>query len=103
MARRHVSESHRTLDPFAAQCEHGFVKLVAGDWNQAFVDELCAFPNGAHDDCFGCVSGSHATCNVACSRGMKRAASSVLKTGLVPYRLGSRDHFANHFGPGCDR
>jgi predicted phage terminase large subunit-like protein len=36
--------------PFAAQCEHGFVKLVDGAWNQAFVDELCAFPNAAHDD-----------------------------------------------------
>ena len=37
-------------DPFAAQCEHGFVKLVEGGWNQAFVDELCAFPKSAHDD-----------------------------------------------------
>jgi predicted phage terminase large subunit-like protein len=37
-------------NPFAAQCEHGFVKLVEGAWNQAFVDELCAFPNAAHDD-----------------------------------------------------
>jgi predicted phage terminase large subunit-like protein len=37
-------------NPLAAQCEHGFVKLVQGAWNQAFIDELCAFPNGAHDD-----------------------------------------------------
>ena len=28
----------------------GFVKLLEGPWNQAFVDELCAFPAGAHDD-----------------------------------------------------
>jgi predicted phage terminase large subunit-like protein len=35
---------------FAAQCEHGFVKLLEGPWNQAFVEELCAFPAGAHDD-----------------------------------------------------
>jgi predicted phage terminase large subunit-like protein len=34
----------------AAQCEHGLVKLVEGSWNQAFIDELCAFPNGVHDD-----------------------------------------------------
>lgn len=40
----------RRADPFAAQCEHGMVKLVEGPWNQAFIDELCAFPNGAHDD-----------------------------------------------------
>ena len=37
-------------DPFAAQCEHGLVKLVEGEWNKAFVDELCAFPRAAHDD-----------------------------------------------------
>lgn len=40
----------RRADPFAAQCEHGIVKLIEGQWNQAFIDELCAFPNGAHDD-----------------------------------------------------
>jgi predicted phage terminase large subunit-like protein len=38
------------VDPFAAQCEHGFVRLVENTWNQAFIEELCAFPNGAHDD-----------------------------------------------------
>jgi predicted phage terminase large subunit-like protein len=37
-------------EPFAAQCEHGLVKLVEAGWNKAFIDELCSFPNGAHDD-----------------------------------------------------
>jgi predicted phage terminase large subunit-like protein len=37
-------------DPFAAQCEHGYVKLVEAPWNATFVEELCAFPNAAHDD-----------------------------------------------------
>ena len=36
--------------PFASQCEIGMVKLLEGPWNQGFIDELCAFPNGAHDD-----------------------------------------------------
>jgi predicted phage terminase large subunit-like protein len=40
----------RRADPLAAQCEHGIVKLVEGAWNRAFIDELCAFPNAAHDD-----------------------------------------------------
>jgi predicted phage terminase large subunit-like protein len=40
----------RRADPFASQCEQGMVKLVEGQWNRAFIDELCAFPNGAHDD-----------------------------------------------------
>lgn len=36
--------------PFAAQCAVGNVCLVRGPWNKAYVDELCLFPNGVHDD-----------------------------------------------------
>ncbi len=36
--------------PFAAQAEAGNVKLVRGPWNKAYLDELCEFPNGKHDD-----------------------------------------------------
>jgi len=35
---------------FAAHCENRFVVLAQADWNTAFVDELCAFPNGVNDD-----------------------------------------------------
>jgi predicted phage terminase large subunit-like protein len=45
-----VGSKENRADPFAAQCENGMVKLVEASWNQAFVDELCAFPNAAHDD-----------------------------------------------------
>jgi predicted phage terminase large subunit-like protein len=45
-----LGNKERRADPFAAQCELGLVKLVEGAWNKAFVDELCAFPNAAHDD-----------------------------------------------------
>ena len=35
----------RRADPLSpAQCEHGFVKLVEGSWNRAFVDELAPSP-----------------------------------------------------------
>jgi predicted phage terminase large subunit-like protein len=40
----------RRADPFASQCEQGTVRLVEGPWNRTFIEELCAFPNGAHDD-----------------------------------------------------
>jgi predicted phage terminase large subunit-like protein len=30
--------------------------MVEAPWNQAFVEELCAFPNGAHDDQVDAVS-----------------------------------------------
>jgi predicted phage terminase large subunit-like protein len=36
--------------PFAAYAEAGNVKLVNGPWIGAFLDELCEFPRGAHDD-----------------------------------------------------
>lgn len=34
----------------AAQAEAGNLKLVRGPWNEAFLDEVCGFPAGAHDD-----------------------------------------------------
>ena len=44
-------------DPLAAACWAGWkagtekrVKVVRGPWNRAFIDELCTFPNGKHDD-----------------------------------------------------
>jgi predicted phage terminase large subunit-like protein len=36
--------------PFAASVEAGNVRLVAGPWNEAFLDEARLFPAGAHDD-----------------------------------------------------
>lgn len=36
--------------PFRAQCEAGNVYLVRGPWNEAFIQELCMFPTGKHDD-----------------------------------------------------
>jgi len=36
--------------PFAAQCEAMNVRLVRGGWNGAYIEELCAFPNGVNDD-----------------------------------------------------
>lgn len=37
-------------DPFAAQWQAGNVRLLRGDWNKAFLDELEMFPHGKHDD-----------------------------------------------------
>jgi predicted phage terminase large subunit-like protein len=59
-------ESHQTNKaaravPFASQCEAGNVKVVAGKWNEPYLDELCAFaPDGAclHDDQVDASSGA---------------------------------------------
>jgi len=36
--------------PASAQAEAGNVKLVRGEWNEAFLDEVCSFPNSMFDD-----------------------------------------------------
>jgi len=36
--------------PVSAQAEAGNVKLVRGPWNETFIQELEAFPEGSHDD-----------------------------------------------------
>lgn len=36
--------------PASAQAEAGNVKLVRGAWNEAFLDEVCSFPNAQFDD-----------------------------------------------------
>lgn len=45
---------------FRSQCAAGNVSLVRGNWNRAYIDELCSFPMGAHDDQ---VDGSSASYN----------------------------------------
>lgn len=37
-------------DPYSAQAQVGNVKLVAGDWNRAFIDEHAAFYTEGHND-----------------------------------------------------
>jgi predicted phage terminase large subunit-like protein len=46
--------------PYRAQCEAENVKLVRGPWNESYLNELEAFPNGTHDDQ---VDGSSASFN----------------------------------------
>lgn len=37
-------------DSLAVAAEFGHIYLVEGDWNETFLDELCAFPTAANDD-----------------------------------------------------
>ncbi|WP_244426719.1 phage terminase large subunit [Sinorhizobium sojae] len=37
-------------EPFSSQCEAGNVYLVAGEWNEDYLDELCMFPGGSFKD-----------------------------------------------------
>lgn len=42
--------------PAAAQAEFGMLKIVRGDWNEEFFDEVCSFPGGLHDDIVDALS-----------------------------------------------
>lgn len=49
-AVRPTGEKTVRAKPASAQAEAGNVKLVRGSWNEAFLDEICSFPNAQHDD-----------------------------------------------------
>jgi len=44
--------------PWAARAERGQVALVSGPWIADFLDEVCMFPDGEHDDQVDAVSGA---------------------------------------------
>jgi len=51
-------DKFQRAEPFAAQCEAGNVYLVRGEWNEAYLDELCAFPSGKLKDQVDASSGA---------------------------------------------
>ena len=46
--------------PFAARCAADVVHVVRAHWTDAYLDEMCSFPNGAHDDRVDASSGAWA-------------------------------------------
>jgi predicted phage terminase large subunit-like protein len=44
--------------PASVQAEQRKIRLVRGDWNAAFLDELESFPKGGHDDQVDALSGA---------------------------------------------
>jgi predicted phage terminase large subunit-like protein len=44
--------------PLSAPAEAGDLRLLRAPWNGAFLDELCAFPLGGHDDQVDALSGA---------------------------------------------
>ncbi len=45
-------------EPFQAQAQAGNVRLLDADWLGSYLDELCSFPTGAHDDVVDATSGA---------------------------------------------
>lgn len=68
--------------PVAAQAFRGKVKILRGDWNEEFLDEVEAFPVVAHDDQVDALSGAFA--NIT----MKKQATIV-----IPQTIGGIDNY----------
>jgi predicted phage terminase large subunit-like protein len=56
-AERETGDKGTRAEPFAAQLEAGNVYLLRGTWNEAFIEELCSFPQG-NDDQVDAASGA---------------------------------------------
>jgi len=57
-AERETGSKATRAEPFAAQCEAGNVYLLRGAWNEAFIDEMTAFPNSTTDDQLDAAAGA---------------------------------------------
>jgi predicted phage terminase large subunit-like protein len=64
-------------DPFADQCAAGNVSVVKADWNAAYRDELCSFPNGKKDDQVDGSSGAFSKVAAAFDAVVTRATPKV--------------------------
>lgn len=47
---RVTGDKESRADPFSSQVNAGNVRLIRGDWNRDFIEELRTFPLGTHDD-----------------------------------------------------
>jgi predicted phage terminase large subunit-like protein len=66
--------------PVAAAAQNGLLKIVPGRHVHAFLDELAAFPNAAHDDCVDALAGAH----TALARGAPIPATIHVARGRIP-------------------
>lgn len=57
--RREKGDKVERAKPFSSQCGHGKVKIVRGEWNDAFLTELENFPSKDHDDQVDAVVNAH--------------------------------------------
>lgn len=70
--------------PLASQAEAGNVKLLRGEWNRAFLDELELFPGGAKDDQVDGASSAFAHLTAVSVSGAPRAHGGVHVPGAAP-------------------
>ncbi len=72
-------------EPFQAQAMVQAVRLVAGSWNQAYLEELASFPFGAHDDQVDASSGAFRRVNVRLAMAKKTQRDEAPGVGQARY------------------
>lgn len=87
-SRRATGAKEVRARPAAAAAENGLIKIVRGPHLLEFLDELCAFPNGPHDDCVDALAGAHAEL----SRGSRILRTSVPRGRLPGVVNGASSH-----------
>lgn len=50
VVERSTANKVERADPFSSQVNAGNVRIVRGEWNKTYIEELRQFPNGKHDD-----------------------------------------------------
>jgi predicted phage terminase large subunit-like protein len=55
-----VGDKIARANTWLARAEQNKVKLLRGEWNAAWLDEICAFPEAEHDDQVDATSGAFA-------------------------------------------
>lgn len=63
--------------PLSSQSEAGNLYLIRAEWNDAFIDELCAFPNGTYTDQADAASRAYARLTHKPKRGFGAAPEAV--------------------------
>lgn len=59
MGRQNPGDKLTRGKTFAAACFAGNVKVVKAKWTETLLDQLHAFPDGAHDDIWDCATGCY--------------------------------------------
>ena len=53
---KHINEGKMArVDSCTPTIQSGKVKILKGSWNDAFILELCTFPNAKHDEAVDCL------------------------------------------------
>lgn len=79
-AIKEMGDKEERAIPFARQCSAGNVDILAGEWNEPFLNELCNFPGGKWKDQVDAVSNAHRM-HVSSPEGETSFAAAVVISG----------------------